>query len=196
MGVLSVILNLFLAAFFWQRLNREEDTLPPMEPAFAAMLEEAGLKQDGVRYLKELGFDMGCQFKVFQTTAQDGTLVLAYAEKSEDSGAWEITRSESSAEGMPYISFMWFGGRQTRKYNRWDTEVVEQEYHYAYCGNDAVTDIRLRPEQLPENAAVNIRQEGSFYLIHVALYSTGGMPQVSVREALEENGCVKPMPQP
>ena len=192
-GVLSVVLNMFLAALLLQRFNREEDTLLPMDPAFAAMLEDAGLRKDSILYLKELGFNMGRQFKVFQATTEDGALVLAYAEKSEDSGTWEITRSESTTEAVPYIRLAWFGDTQTRKYNRWDTKVTETEWHYAYCGNDAVKAIVLDSEQLPENVAVNIRQEGRFYLIHVVVYAVENF-SLDVRAVLEENGCVKPIP--
>lgn len=191
-GVLSVALNLFLAARLWQQPDREEDSLPPMDPAFAAILEDAGLSRDDITYLKELGRDGKAEFKIFQTTTKEGELALVCAQKPE-SGVWEIARSKNTAEDMPYISIPWVGDSQTRKYNRWDTEVKEVEYHYAYCGNDAVKAITLEPEQLPKNAAVNIRQEGSFYLIHVVVYSTDGAPNIAVREALEENGCVKPM---
>jgi len=192
-GVLSVVLNLFLAALLLQRVDREEDTLPPIDPAFAAMLEEAGLKREGIRYLRELGIDYNQATKVFQTTTKEGDLALVQAVK-DTSGVWKILYSQNTAEDGPSIGINWFGSKQTRKYNRWDTEVTEREYHFAYCGNDAVKAIALNPEQLPENATVNIQQEGSFYLIHVVVYSTGGMPQFLVQEALEENGCVKPRP--
>ena len=69
---------------------------------------------------------------------------------------------------------------------------MERGWHFVFCGDDAVKLVELYPEQLPENAAVQIQQAGEFYLIYVVVYSEDGF-RLEVRVALEENGCVEPM---
>ena len=101
-------------------------------------------------------------------------------------------KEERLSENKRFIDLSWVDFAGIRRYSEKENEIREKEWHFVYCGDDAIKAIELHPEQLPENAAVNIQQAGEVYLIHIVIYGEGEF-SLGVRAALEENGCVKPL---
>ena len=202
-GVISILLNIVLAGMLsWPDdaeagVQPSESTQPtgtetvvPPDGGFAAALEAAGLN-GYVDHIEELDLDQGREFRVFQGTTKEGKPALARAEKNE-LGLWEIVTLKTLTREKGCIEISWVKAAGERRYSRWDDPVQEKEWHYVYYGNDAVKAIELHPEQMPQNAAVSIQQDGATYRIHVVIYGAGGF-LMFVREALEANGCVEPM---
>ena len=202
-GVLSILLNIVLAGMLLRRDDAQagvqpsesthpsgtETTVSP-DGGFAAALEAADLN-GYVQDIEKLDMYQGQEFRVFQGTTKDGKPVLARAEKKED-GLWEIVTVKTLPREKGRMEMSWVKDAGERRYSRWDKAVQEKEWHYVYYGNDAVKAVELRPEQLPKNTAVSIRQEGEIYLVHVVIYGEAGF-LLSIGEALEENGCVEPL---
>jgi len=202
-GVFSILLNLFLAGMLLRPDEAEAGVQPseitqptgtettvPRDGGFAAALEAAGL--NGYAYdIEPLDIHQGREFRVFQGTTTEGKPALARAEKKEN-GLWEIVTVKTLPREKGRMEMSWVKDAGERRYSRWDKAVQEKEWHYVYYGNDAVKAVELRPEQLPKNTAVSIRQEGETYRIHVVIYGEAGF-LLSIGEALEENGCVEPL---
>lgn len=160
--------------------------------SFSLMLHGAGLSRDGVIYLleqKERNSDV--EVKLFQTTTYGGELALVRAQKNK-LGIWRIENMEKTTEKMRFIDMGWMEASVMRRYSEKEIGIRERGWHFVFCGDDAIKLVELYPEQLPENAAVNIQQAGEFYLIYVVVYGDDGF-SLDVRAALEENGCVEPL---
>jgi len=160
--------------------------------SFSLMLYGAGLNRDGVIYvLEQKEINNGLEVKMLQTTTKDGELALVWAQKNK-LGIWQIENMESTTEEIRFLDMSWMEPSVMRRYSEKEIGIRERGWHFVFCGDDAIKLVELYPEQLPENAAVNIQQAGEFYLIHVVVYDDDGF-LIEVRAALEENGCVEPM---
>ena len=76
-----------------------------------------------------------------------------------------------------------------------NTEEVDfvQEWHFAYCGNNAVAKIDLQTGQIPENVTVNIQQAGNTYWIHAISFADSYVINDfnnNLIQILETNGCI------
>ncbi|MBO5891575.1 MAG: hypothetical protein J6Q30_02535 [Oscillospiraceae bacterium] len=162
--------------------------------SFSLMLRVNGLnpgKRD-LTYLAELdeSRSIGGEAKIFQTTTKDGELALGVARKNK-LGIWRMETMEVTTDENRFIHISWIEPTVMRQYEGKDAG-REQGWHFIYCGDDAVDLVELHEEQLPENAAVKIEQMEGFYLIYIVVYGDEGF-HLAVHEALEENGCVKPL---
>lgn len=159
------------------------------QSSFQLALSFAGLSSKQIQYVEKLDEDQTI-FKVFQTTTKEGELALVRTEKN-DLGFWQVVDIETPTEEDPFINMAWIGSATMRRYDEAAIGIREREYHFAYCGNDAIKTVELHEHQLPKNAAVNIQQAGEFYLIHIIAFASEEFA-LSIRSALEENGCVPP----
>ena len=175
-GALSILFNVFFCV---------------RESNLAIMLSANGLKSGSITYFTERDEIAGRQFSFFQTTTNKGEPVLVQAERTK-LGFWKIVKEERLSENKHFIDLSWVDFAGTRRYTEKENAIREKEWHFVYCGDDAIKAIELYPEQLPENAAVNIQQAGEVYLIHIVVYGEGEF-SLGVRTALEENGCVTPL---
>jgi len=118
--------------------------------SFQLSLHFAGLDKESVLYAEELDVDQA-EFKVFQTTTNEGKLALVRANKNK-LGFWYIEDIEAQTEEKSFINMSWIKGAGMRRYSHKDMGIDEKEYHFMYGGDDAIKTIELYSEQLPENA--------------------------------------------
>lgn len=152
-------------------------------------LKRAGYQTDGIRRVVELEKDStGCLFSVFQVYSDDGKIALIYA-KRDSLGFWHLSGIDDYKEEKGYASLVWSKGAGIRRFSFTDNPVFEWEWHFVYCGNNAIKEIVIEPDQIPENCAVNIQQAGEFYLIHIVTFAENP-ESIEIGEILTDNGCI------
>lgn len=160
--------------------------------SFSTAVRFANLDPNSISYVEELGMDNnGDEFCVFQTQTTSGNLALAYATRDK-LGFWHIDRIKEASMTQKYTALGWVESAGIRRFSYLETPVFEDEWHFVYCGDDAVGNIKLLPEQLPPNSTVNIQQTGENYLIHMIIFSSQAfdVETLDLRAFLKQNGCV------
>ncbi len=159
---------------------------------FSVAVHFANLNTDPISYVEQLDIDSnGDEFCVFQTRTNEGNLALAYATR-DILGFWHINRIKSASATQKYTSLAWVKGAGIRRFSHLDAPIFEQEWHFVYCGDDAIKSIELLPGQLPSNSTVNIQQTGENYLIHLIVFSSEelDLDMLNLRELLIQSGYV------
>lgn len=162
--------------------------------SFSIAVYCADLDTEAISYIEQRSIDgNGDEFSVFRTRTNEGNLALVYALRDKF-GFWHIDRIKSADATQKYTSIAWVEGAGIRRFSHLEKPSFEKEWHFVYCGDDAVKAIEIFPEQLPNNSAVNIQQSGEFYVIHLVIFSSESVDLnlLDLREVLIENGCVNP----
>ena len=156
-------------------------------------LKQADLNTGTVTYIEELDSDNGTLYKVLKTTSDTGALALVRMYRS-NLGFWKVEDIElsNSEKGYDFVSLAWMKHASIRRFSFQDTPDFEREWHYVYCGNNAIKEIEPLAEFLPRNVTVNVQQAGESYLIHIITYAnpdeTGTIDMYTI---LKQNGFVK-----
>lgn len=160
--------------------------------SFSAAVHFANLNTDAISYVEQLDIDSnGDEFCVFQTRTSEGNLALVYATRDK-LGFWHIDRIKRASATPKYTSLAWVEGAGIRRFSHVEVPTFEQEWHFVYCGDDAIKSIELLPGQLPDNSTVNIQQTGKTYLIHLIVFSSEelDLDMLNLRELLIQSGCI------
>ena len=111
------------------------------------------------------------------------------------SGVWNISNLDvEEPKKSKVVSVGWTQDGGLRRFV--DTEDVNfgQEWHFAYCGDNAIQKVELQKGQIPENVTVNIQQAGNLYWIHVISFADSDVINdfnANLIGVLEENGCIE-----
>ena len=84
----------------------------------------------------------GYLFSVLQVYSDDGEIALIYA-KRDASGFWHLSDINDYNDKWGFASLVWFEGAGVRRYSFEENPVFEKEWHFVYCGDNAVKDIAL-----------------------------------------------------
>ncbi|MDK2903106.1 MAG: hypothetical protein PWQ93_1025, partial [Clostridiales bacterium] len=72
-----------------------------------------------------------------------------------------------------------------------DPIFVEDEWHYAYYGTNAIKLIEFLPGQIPCNVVMNIRQAGEKFCIHLITFADPAViSNINIEALLKENKCI------
>lgn len=178
----SIVVVLMAAVFLIWRAN-----------SLRLALSGAGLCADAITEIVELDADSnGEVFQILKTTSETGEIALVRVVKNT-LGFWRVETINTirREEQMDYVSIAWVKGAGARRFTHLENAEFENEWHYVYCGEDAVKKIEFAAGELPHNVTVNIQQAGEFYLIHMITFADpeelGGF---NIRTLLEKNGFV------
>lgn len=153
-------------------------------------LRSSNFSTNAISYIEKMDIDSnGKAFAILRTKTKQGFIALVHVVKN-DLGFWRVERSKVATDQQSYISISWVKGVGARRFSHLDNAIIEKEWHFVGCGNDAMKTIAFLPEQFPENSAINIQQAGSEYIIHQITVSSEAT-ECNIREILEQNGCVK-----
>lgn len=161
--------------------------------SLSVAMQFADLEPKSITCIEQLSVDSnGDPFSVFQCRTKAGELALVHATK-DGLGFWHIQRIKTTTASERCTSIAWVEGAGIRRFSPSDDPVFENEWHFVYCGDDAVQELKFLPGQLPDNSTVNIRQSGAFYIIHLILFSSESMDTetLELRNVLVENGCIR-----
>lgn len=153
----------------------------------------SGYDTDNITYIEYRGLDANNEvISVFQTTKGNGSELALIEARKNWLGFWSITRQYATEAdiGIHNTQLVWTYPSRVRRFAAEDVPIFERVYHYAYCGRDATALIEFTAGQIPENATVNIRQAGEYYLIHIITSSDSGGINLDVISMLSENGCI------
>lgn len=177
-----LILSSLLITFFILQAN-----------SLTIALSSSNIESDNLREVVELDTLMGDKyFKVIQSTSKDGALALVQLEKNW-LGFWEVIKvnTPKTDAGQTYASTAWVKGAGTQRYTATDVPEFSYEWHYVYCGNDAMKWISFAEGTLPDNITVNVQQLGEFYIIHtVSFADPADLGGFSIPGYLKENGFI------
>ncbi|WP_163193569.1 hypothetical protein [Clostridium thermarum] len=159
--------------------------------SFSIALRRAGLNPN---YVRTIEHDFGTndeEFKVIETSSKDSKITLAIVTKNK-LGFWKVSSFRGDDRVDPHFtSIAWVKGGGFKRFSPTGGTVIEHEWHYAYCGDNAIKEIEFLPGQIPENVTVNIQQGDSKFLVHVISFAE---PEVlngfDVKALLEENKCI------
>ncbi len=111
-------------------------------------------------------------------------------------GTWEITKAShpSVVTLHPSIGWLCVGG-MARFAADGEAKLIT-ESHKVYSGNDAVKLIEIPKQMLPSNIAVEVRQAGSAYVLHLITYlstaeETEQWNELDILTKLEEAGYIR-----
>ena len=177
-----VILSCILITFFILQAN-----------SFTIALNCSNIESANLREIVELDtLTDDKPFKVIQSTTKSGELALVQLEKNW-LGFWEVTKvnTPKTDAGQSYTSTAWVKGAGTQRYTATDIPKFVNEWHYVYCGNDALKWIQFPEGSLPQNITVNIQQIGEFYIIHtISFADPADLGGFSIPGYLKENGFI------
>lgn len=106
------------------------------------------------------------EYAVCRTKNKEGNTVLVLAEKNKI-GLWIIAKTKEITDENPFVSIALLNISDISRYD-YDFDMSERcEWHYFYCGNDAIKSISTLHAHMPKNVAVNVRQAGAEYIIHI-----------------------------
>lgn len=126
------------------------------------------------------------EYAVCATNTAEGDPVLVLAEKNS-LGFWRITKAKKIADENPFDAIALLNVSDISRFD-YDSDMTQRcQWHYFYCGNDAIKSLDTLQTLMPENVAVNVRQAGSEYLIHVIAFE---QTDLDVRAVLCENALV------
>ncbi|WP_139906133.1 hypothetical protein [Clostridium thermarum] len=159
--------------------------------SFSIALRMAGLNSNYVRIIEH---DFGTndeEFKVIETSSKDSKITLSIVTKNR-LGFWKVSSFRGDDTVDPHFtSIAWIKGGGSKRFSSTEDSVFENEWHYAYCGDNAIKEIKFLPGQIPENVTVNIQQGGSKFWIHVISFADPGvLNRFDVKAILEENKCI------
>lgn len=152
-------------------------------------LQHADLRYREISFIEDLDIDNNNRhFAILQTRTTSDHLALVHARK-DALGFWYIDNVETARETQGHTYTIWINGAGIRRYRFEENPTFESEYHFAFCGNDAIKEITFLPDQLPPNSTVNVQQAGESYTIHLIAFSSEAI-RVDFAEILEQNGCI------
>lgn len=126
------------------------------------------------------------EYAVCATNTAEGNPVIVLAEKNS-LGFWRITKAKKIADENPFDAIALLNVSDISRFD-YDSDMTQRcQWHYFYCGNDAIKSLDTLQTLMPENVAVNVRQAGSEYLIHVIAFE---QTDLDVRAVLCENAFV------
>lgn len=173
--VLSVIIVLAIVFFVVQ------------DNSMAIALQSKGFDPSSVCYIQKPFSDNGKEHAVLQSTADDGALSLIRTEKN-GLGFWTVMTVKTD---LHYVGLSWVEIADVSARTDFQMESDgRREWHYVCCGNDAMGNIELSNELLPDNTTVSIRQTGNEYTIHLISFNNEGFGDFSLRQILIDNGFI------
>lgn len=161
--------------------------------SYSFAILQAGLQPNEITYSEYLAEDDGSILQFVQSRNDTGEVGLALLRRNA-LGIWCVLDSSvASEEGMPAMAQLgWMLDITAKKFDLADATQFEEQWHFVFCGDNAVDNLFFLEEQIPSNVAVNIRQGGSLYWIHVVSYDTdtANTFQNEIKSILVKNGCI------
>jgi len=149
---------------------------------FSLALIRAGFNTNDVEVIEHSYDSAVGEFKVIKTSSKEHKIILACMSRNSF-GFWKvITTSEVTSVRPDIVEIAWVRGAGAKRFTHTENAIFENEWHYAYYGTNATKLIEFLPGQIPENVAVNIRQAGQQFWIHLVSY---GEPDVLSRIKME-----------
>ncbi len=135
--------------------------------------------------------DNGNEYRVIEAT-QRNNMVLAYLSKNK-LGIWSLSSSATYDKSTGQLaSIGWMKEAGIKRFSAADNPIFEMEWHRLYYGEDAIKTISFLPGQIPENVAINIRQAGSQYSIHLISYESPDiLNRIDMKEILKKASCIR-----
>lgn len=158
---------------------------------FSLALIRAGFNTNDVEVIEHSYDSTIGEFKVIKTSSKKHNIILAWM--SRDSfGFWKVIMTNDATTVMPnLVQIAWMRGAGAKRFTHTENAIFESEWHNAYYGTNATKLIEFLPGQIPENVAVNIRQAGQQFWIHLVTY---GEPEVlskiNIEKLLKENESI------
>jgi len=131
------------------------------------------------------------EFKVIKTSSKEHEIVLALITRNSI-GFWKVRNTSEATAVRPYlVEIAWMRHAGAKRFTHMENAKFEFEWHYAYYGTNATKLIEFLPGQIPENVAVNIRQAGEKFWIHVITYSEPEViSKLNIEALLKESKCI------
>ena len=165
-------------------------------------LTRAGLNEEGL-YVVDIIHDDNTEMKYYvvqTTTVDEGGIIFAVLSRSPY-GIWnsinQVSGTIECEDGKQMSNIHMIVPEKFRAYPARDEVPIRYsgEAHYYYCGNNALKEVKLELDQIPENAHIEFQQNGEYWWMHM-IYSemvTGNSYQrtdMDVVGKLIENGCI------
>lgn len=135
--------------------------------------------------------DNGSVYRIIETVPNRNKIALAYLSKNK-LGIWSLSSSASYDKTTGQLaSIGWMRQAGIKRFLASDNPIFETEWHRIYYGENAIKAISFLPGQIPGNIAVNIRQAGNQYSIHLISYeSPDKLNNINMKEILKKAGCI------
>lgn len=131
------------------------------------------------------------EYRVVLERKNDVGVRIAYQNKN----AWGIWKDRNVEDRtfaqVGLVAMGWANVAGFKRFAVDDTHPVEFETHIVYCGNNAVKQISIPPDMLPDNLTVNIQQCGSFYILHFITFGDSESTRFDPNELLMAEGCIQ-----
>ncbi|MBQ9767172.1 MAG: hypothetical protein IJW37_03620 [Lachnospiraceae bacterium] len=126
----------------------------------------------------------GKEFRVIQTRDRDDVPVLAVFTKNS-LGFFCETKKAEGGDVCPQL--MWSKDLSPL------AVPGEWEWHSVYYGTDAIAEVKIFADQIPDNVIVSVSHPSveSDYMIHCISYDAASISGFDVRSVLKENGCIE-----
>lgn len=163
--------------------------------SFSLGLVRAGLNPHDVEVIEHSHDRVINEFKVIKTSSEKHEIVLALVAK-DSMGFWRVKDVNEATSIRPnLVEIAWtrsVGTIITRIFTPTDNPIfVEDEWHYAYYGTNAIKLIEFLPRQIPYNITVNIRQAGQKFWIHLISFTEPDvLSNIDIEALLKENKCI------
>ncbi len=155
--------------------------------SFSMALRRGGFDSEFIITHEACFDDNGNEFRIIETTGKDGKEALVHLFRNKV-GIWSIRGTSGANNEYFWVRTAGFKGYRVGEFK------YEMECNFLYIGSNAINPIEFLPGQLPKNVAVNIRQNGSNYSIHLIFFdsSKSSSPSYSFdfQELLREAGCI------
>lgn len=166
--------------------------------SFSFAIRRAGLNPYDVIPLESSIDANGNEFRIIKTSSDKQEIVLAYMEKNR-MGFWSVAYysppphpSEETSWDTKLVSIGWMKPAGIKRYDAAEDPIFETEWHQLYYGNNAIKLIEFLPGQIPDNVAVNIRQAGNEYSIHLIHFGNPDiLNNIDMHSLLLEAKCIK-----
>jgi|GEM_PF-635573 len=154
-------------------------------------LVRAGLNPGDVETIEHSYDSVMKEFKVIKTSSKEHEIVLALVNK-DSMGFWKVKNTSEATSARPnLVEIAWMRDAGARRFTHTENAIFENEWHYAYYGTNAAKLIEFLPGQIPDNVAVNIRQAGQKFWIHLISFSEPEViSNINIEALLKENKCI------
>ena len=172
--------------------------------SYSNALARAGLNEEGL-YVVDIIHDDNTDMKYYviqTTTVDEGGIIFAVLSRSPY-GIWnsinQISGTIECENGKQMSNIHMVVSEKFRTYPARDEVPIRHsgKAHYYFGGNNALEEVKLELDQIPENAHIEIQQNGEYWWMHM-IYSemvTGNSyrrTDMDVIGKLIENGCISP----
>jgi hypothetical protein len=135
------------------------------------VISRAGFNPSDINILYSGIDNNGERFMVIKTSTIEHKIVLGYLTKN-NLGFWSLKYTEGDkVQSGHIVSIGWMINAGFRKYDMTKDSIFVTEWHQLYYGDNAIRFIEFLPGEIPDGVAVNIRQFGKEYCIHLITFN-------------------------